>query len=157
MGVTIHYKGLEIVCDTPDDVAAVAEKLVSGSSRAIDLPFSRNGGTTATNGNSQIPSIKALINKLGQRQKSALRALVNHGGRMRGIDLVRPTDSESLSALAAVLGPVYKLSRAAGPLEGFFSKEEITTDGGLPVRDYVVEERFLDPIREALDSAGLYG
>jgi hypothetical protein len=150
LGFTIHYKGIEIVCDTPDDVSALAERLISGSSRAIELPFTRQGGTMHSSGSPQSPTIKGLINKLGHRQKGALRALISHGGRMHGQDLVKVTDADTLSALAAVLGPVYKLSRSRGPLEGFFSKEEITSDSGAQIRDYVIGERFLEPIREAL-------
>lgn len=149
--IVIQYRAIQIMCDTPAQAAEIAKALAGGGpapAEELRLPFPKNG-----NGHEQQPTtIKALISKLGPRQKRLLKALVNHNGRMRDADLVKAAGVDSVSALGACLGPIYKLTKAEGPTRDFFKREEETDENGNRQRvDYVISDSALEQVREGLN------
>jgi hypothetical protein len=148
--IIIQYRTLQIMCETPAQAAEIAKALAAGGpapAEELRLPFGQNG-----NGQERQPAtVKALVSKLGPRQKRLLKALVTHNGRMRDTELVRAAGVDSVSALGACLGPVYKLTKTEGPARDFFTREEQTDENGKREKvEYVIADWALEQVREGV-------
>ena len=147
MSYKVHYRGVELICDTLDDVDAVLERQGKAASKPIDLPFQRQPVQT----NGQIHTIKELVARQKQRPRKALKALVNNGGQMQDTELFKVVRAKNAMALAGILNPIYRLAKENGIEPAtVLRKEDHINDQNEKIKKYVIPAEALDEVREAL-------
>lgn len=148
MSYKVRYRGLEVVCDSLDEVDALADRQSHTPIGPVELNFTRN----RSNGNSQVHTIKELVGLLKARPKKALKAVASNGGRMSDTDLARVMKAKHTMALAGIIAPLYKAARLNGIDEKKFFRREvhINEENGEQIKEYVIPSESLDEVKEGL-------
>jgi hypothetical protein len=157
MSYTVRYRRLEVVCETPQEVEALAE-LADSQARAHSQPkipgqpIELRLAASGVNGNGQSPSIKGLMARLKPNAQKILKTIARNGGRMSDSDLSKSMHAKNAMALAGMMGPLYKMARLAEAkgLPQFFQKDIVANDQGGSSVDYIIPPEALDEVREGL-------
>ena len=117
MAYRVLYKGLEVVCETPEDVDALAESSTRGQGRRKESQ------------QKQHRSIKRLVRGLGDKQRSLLTRLAESDKPVLDSELRSILGLEDNKALAGVLASISKLAKGAGLDRGSIINKTMTRNG----------------------------
>jgi hypothetical protein len=140
MGYVVKYKGLEVSCETPQDVDRLAEHEASGTQRARRQAVARHG------------SIKRLVKESDQKHKELLGILLNSTDPVSDEDLKTALSLETNKALAGVLAGFSKRSKTAGIADKIIVKSTRRNGTGERHYHYAVNQAAMDEVKQGLDA-----
>jgi len=144
MGFKVNYRGLEVTCETPEDVDALADRARSKGAQkeAIQrfprLPLLERHG-----------DVKRLVGELGQQQKTLLRQLVDRG-KLSDADIRQLLSLGNNKALAGVLTGISKRAKRAGISGTVLEKTSKRNGTGERHYQYTISSRFFEDVKEGL-------
>ena len=102
MGYLVKYKGLNVICDTPQDIEALAEHEAVGRKRAIRQENVRHR------------SITKLVGEIGEKQREFLFFLSKHAAQVKDSEIQQELALPGNKALAGVLSGISKRAKTVG-------------------------------------------
>lgn len=146
MGYKINFEGLEVVCETPQDVVDLAR--LSTRRRAT---VTEEREPASQNGHRKTKSLKELMRKgLSENTKNFLKVLVASNGRADAVELVRSLHLSSTSSLGGTIATLAKESRRAGIDHATFLTKDVIGRNKQRKVTYSLNSDALNEIREGL-------
>jgi hypothetical protein len=149
MSYLVHYRNIEVTCDTLDEVDALAERADRARKSPVDLQF--RARTPETNG--QTPTVQQLVAGFKARPKKALKAIVSSGGHITDTELCRILKAKNNMALAGILSPVYRQARDQGiQPDTFLQRQSHVNEQNEKITEYIIPPDALEKVREGLNA-----
>lgn len=160
MSYKVMYKGLEVICDTFEDLDDLAEKAMSyqGAQKTPNPNNQSNSnGTPKSNGQpkevvtKEPVTVEAFIKSLTPKTKVALRVLSENGNEMSDTEIRQKLGIESKQQLMGIISAIFKGAARVGiKVEDIFKRRPIFSASG--EKDYAsqIPANMLETYRNAL-------
>lgn len=146
MGFKVNYRGLEVTCETPDDVDALAERMRLG--RAQKEAIQRFPRYPLFD-NPKHGSAKLLMKDLAEQPKNLLKLLIERG-KLTDVEIRELLNLQNNKALAGVMTGISKRAKKAGinkPIVEKFFKRNGT---GERLYQYSIGSQFVEDVKSGL-------
>jgi len=145
MAYRVRYRGLEVICETLQDVDALADRQEkrSESVKPIIQRFPR-----LPLENRQHGSVRLLMGEIGTQQKALLEELVKHQN-LTDSDARRLLSLRNNKALAGILTGISRRAGAAG-ITGKILKKAETRNGTGRHYAYSIAPEFVEEVKAGL-------
>ena len=141
MGYKVMYKGLEVICETPQDVDALAE---------------RNDGAApkGRRSNRKHKSVRKLMREIGQPQRELITTLVTAPEPLSDKTLRESLSLDNNKRLAGVLAGISKRAKNAGIEVAIVSKTHFRNGTAERHYRYEISSDVLEEVKAGLGIQG---
>jgi hypothetical protein len=155
MSFKVKYRGLEIVCDTIQDIDALADNLETISTSKPKV-LSKGVKSETPVGNATVKYDSALTNfvsRLKDRQRTVIRVLLDNPQGVSDKILREKVGAKNNEALAGVTSVMSRAAKATGlNYEEIVKKTVVSSVPGNRAYDYQISESAREELQSALDS-----
>ena len=148
MGYKVSYRGLEVVCETSQDVDALADRADGFS------PKGRKRRSAAGTSNRKHRSVKKLMPELGQPQQELIKALFAASQPLSDAELRESLSLRDNKVLAGILASISKRAKHAGIEMQIISKTHLRNGTGERHYRYSISSEVLEEVRVGLGIEG---
>jgi hypothetical protein len=146
MGFKVNYRGLEVTCETPEDVDALASlaRIGKACKQAV-----RGFPKPSLFDNPKHGSARILVRELAEQPRNLLRLLAEKG-KMTDAEIRELLGLQNNKALAGVLTGISKRAKKAGINKAIV--EKVSKRNGTGERRYLysIGSQFLEEVRNGL-------
>jgi len=146
MGFKVNYRGLEVTCETPEDVDALAERvrLVRAHRDAIE-----RSPRYPLFDNPKHGSAKILMKELSEQPRKLLKLLIERG-KLTDAEIRELLGLQNNKALAGVMTGISKRAKKAGINKAIVEKAFKRNGTGERLYQYSIGSQFVDEVRSGL-------
>ena len=148
MSFKVKYKGLEVICDTFDDLDSLATIVEARSSQGVK-PVAPDSGQ---NGHRQTASIAQCVKGLTRKQQELLAVLLKNGGAMSPSAIIQTLGFKSANQLSGLVATIHKNALRVGlEASAFFDRRNMSNDPREKNYQYFIPASAIDEVSSALD------
>jgi hypothetical protein len=152
MEYKIIYRGLDVICDSPEALDALADH---HQSRAKGLLQESTNGNPQQNGHSKSMTLPQFIEALGDKAQKLLRTLANADGRVKEADVRHALGYKTTNQLSGLISVMSRHAARNGlDADTFLGRSFIDNDPKNKVTDYFIKPEALSQVREGLGLKG---
>ncbi|MBI3894945.1 MAG: hypothetical protein HY313_03350 [Acidobacteria bacterium] len=151
MAFRVRYRGLEVICETLQDVDALADRLEKRSESATKPTIQRFPRLPLEN--RQHGSARLLMGEIGKRQRAFLEELVKHGS-LTDNDARQLLSLRDNKALAGILTGISRRSGASGIVGKIVKKYGTRNGTGERHYTYSIVPEFIEEVKAGLGIKG---